>query len=245
MLRFHFMRFIFKIVALFLLARIRMIGRENIPAHGPYIVSLNHMSTADTPLLLISFPAVQWRYFAGEKWRSHPIWGPLMTWLGAVYIRRGEVDRQGLKDALQALKDGYVFGLAPEGTRSKTGHMMQAKDGAAYLASRAGVPILPVGVVNTDHLFANIKKLRMTDVEVRVGKPFVLPEIGRRAKSNDLTAYTELIMVQIANLLPERYHGFYKNSPALAALQRGDDPWPFCQHTSGEQVSSEQLPMSY
>lgn len=223
------MRFVFKMVALFLLARVRMTGQENIPAQGPYLVVLNHMSTADTPLLLISFPAVKWRYFAGEKWRNHPIWGPLMTWLGAVYIRRGEVDRQGLKDALQALKEGYVFGLAPEGTRSKVGHLMAAKDGAAYLASRANVPVLPVGLVNTDQLFANVKRLRFTSVEVRVGKPFLLPEIGRRAKGQGLTAYTTLIMVQIAALLPERYHGFYHNHPALLALKAGQDAWSFCQ----------------
>ncbi|MBK7893906.1 MAG: 1-acyl-sn-glycerol-3-phosphate acyltransferase [Anaerolineaceae bacterium] len=71
---------------------------------------------------------------------------------GAIYINRGEVDRQGLRDALAAIERGVVFGLAPEGSRSKTGQMQEAKVGAAYLANRANIPILPVGFENNDQL---------------------------------------------------------------------------------------------
>jgi 1-acyl-sn-glycerol-3-phosphate acyltransferase len=210
------------------LATIRVKGQENIPATGPYIVVLNHVSVADTPVLLMSFPVVKWRFFAGEKWRSHWLFGPIMTWLGAIYINRGVADRQALKQALTALKEGAVFGLAPEGSRSKGGRMSPAKDGASYLASRAHVPVLPVGLVNLDVLFANTIRLRRTRVEVNIGEPFLLPDIGRRPKSQDLAAYTHLIMCRIANLLPERYHGHYASSQALQALQQGEDPWPHC-----------------
>ena len=212
-----------------LLTRMKVIGRENIPASGPYIVTLNHMSVADTPLLLMAFPGVEWAFFAGEKWRSHPIYGPIMAWLGAIYINRGEVDRQGLRDALAAIERGVVFGLAPEGSRSKNGQMQEAKVGAAYLASRSGVPILPVSFENNDKLFANFKRGRFTDIKLRVGEPYTLPEIGRRAKGADLADYTHLIMVKIAALLPPRYWGVYADSPALAALLAGEDPWPACQ----------------
>ena len=212
-----------------LLTRMEVIGRENIPASGPYIVTLNHMSVADTPLLLMAFPLVEWAFFAGEKWRSHPIYGPIMAWLGAIYINRGEVDRQGLRDAMAAIERGVVFGLAPEGSRSKNGQMQEAKVGAAYLASRSGVPILPVSFENNDRLFANFKRGRFTDIKLRVGEPYTLPEIGRRAKGADLAAYTHLIMVKIAALLPPRYWGVYADSPALAALLTGEDPWPACQ----------------
>lgn len=229
MFRYHLFRFIMQFVRLLLLTKVRVVGREHIPTQGPYIVATNHMSAADTPLLLIAFPAVRWRYFAGEKWREHRLFGPIMTWLGAVYIRRGEADRRGIRDALQALEEGFVFGLAPEGTRSKTGQMMAAKDGAAYLASRANVPVVPVGIVGSENLFANAKRLRLTQLEVHIGEPFLLPEIGRRAKSQDLTAYTDLIMVHIAALLPGQYHGFYQEHPALQILLKGEDPWPYCQ----------------
>lgn len=229
MFRYRLVRAIFKLIRRLLLVDLTVTGRENIPAQGPYLVAVNHMSAADTPLLLIAFPPLPWRFFAGEKWQSHWLYGPLMGWLGAIYINRGEADRRALKEALAAIKAGSVFGLAPEGSRSKNGALNAAKDGAAYLASRSDTPILPVGIVNSDVLFANVRQLRRTAIEVRIGESFMLPEIGRRARSRDLSAYTHYIMIHIAALLPPRYHGYYGDSPALHALLRGEDPWPLCR----------------
>ncbi len=227
MIRYHIARAGFKLAQV-TLARLTVTGKENIPASGPYIVTLNHMSVADTPLLLVGFPPTEWRFFAGEKWRNHWLWGPLMDWLGGIYINRDEVDRGAIQEALREIADGNVFGIAPEGTRSKDGVMHEAKPGAAYLASRGGVPILPVGIINSDIVFANARRLRRVTVELRIGEPYLLPDLGRRARSADLEAFTRLIMVHIAALLPERYHGAYRESPALVALLAGDDPWPFC-----------------
>lgn len=212
-----------------LLANLEVSGNKNIPPEGPYLVTVNHMSAADTPILFVSFPTQEWRFFAGEKWQDHWLWGPMMGSLGAIYIKRDEVDRRAIKEALAAVNQGAVFGLAPEGTRSKVGEMQEAKSGAAYLASRSQVPILPVGIINSDILFANVRRLKRITVEVRIGEPYYLPDIGRRARSADLDAYTHLIMVHIAALLPERYYGVYRDSPALSALLAGEDPWPYCQ----------------
>jgi 1-acyl-sn-glycerol-3-phosphate acyltransferase len=135
-----------------------------------------------------------------------------MGWLGAIYINRGELDRQALRQALNELGDGAVFALAPEGTRSKVGVMQPAKDGAAFLALRANVPILPVGLSNTDRLFANFRRLRHTDIDIRIGRPFTLPQSGRRIRSHELSAYTALIMSHIAALVAERHRGSYTPS---------------------------------
>lgn len=234
MFRYKLIRLAMHGVRSLLRMRITVQGEENIPAEGPYLVVLNHTSVADTPVLLITFPLMAWRFFAVKKWKYHPVYGPIMSWLGAIYVDRGEIDRATLRQAMQAIRQGTVFGLAPEGQRSFTGQMMEAKVGAAYLASRTDVPIVPVGIVNNDRLFPNAKQLRATHVEVRIGEPFRLPPLGRRAKGADLQAYTHLIMVQIAALLPARYHGFYADSPALAALQRGADPWPYCHEAIHE-----------
>jgi 1-acyl-sn-glycerol-3-phosphate acyltransferase len=227
MLRYHVARAFWRVVQLGL-ANLIVVGRDHIPTEGPYLVTVNHMSVADTPLLFVAFPTVPWRFFAGENWQDHWLWGPFMGGLGAIYIHREEVDRRAIQEALAAVEEGGVFGLAPEGTRSKVGAMQPAKAGAAYLASRSQVPILPVGVVNSDVLFANVRRLRRTNVQVIIGEPYYLPDLGRRARSTDLEAYTHLIMIHIAALLPERYHGVYAGSPALAALQAGEDPWPYC-----------------
>ena len=214
--------------ALLFFATLTVIGRSNIPEKGPYLLAVNHMSKVDPPLIFITWPAMRWRFFAGEKWERHLIFGPLMRWAGAIYINRGEVDRKALRQALDALDDGSIFGLAPEGTRSKVGALIPARDGAAYLATRAGVPVLPVGVINTDVLGRNMLRLRRTRLELRIGPSVKMPELGRRARGSDLSAYTHLIMVHIAALIPERYWGVYAESRALAALLEGDDPWPHC-----------------
>jgi 1-acyl-sn-glycerol-3-phosphate acyltransferase len=165
------------------------------------------------------------RFFAGEKWEKHILFGPLMKAVGAIYINRGEVDRRALREALHALEAGSIFGLAPEGTRSRVKKLIEAKDGAAYLASRAAVPILPIGVVNTDRVGPNLLRLRRTRLETNIGQPFTLP-VGKRAKGVELEAATHLIMVQIANLLPQRYHGYYADSPAWPPYSAGRIPGP-------------------
>jgi 1-acyl-sn-glycerol-3-phosphate acyltransferase len=227
LLRYRIVKFAMQIVRLIVLTRIRVHGWGNIP-EIPYIVVLNHTSTVDTPVLLLTFPMQRWRFFAVEKWKYHPIFGPIMAWLGAIYIVRGEADRHAIRLALQAIEEGVTFGLAPEGTRSRTGQMMPAKDGAAYLASKVDVPILPVGLVNCDQIFVNFKQLKTTEVLVNIGEPFRLPEIEGRVRSRDLPAYTHYIMIHIAAQLPVSYQGVYADSPALAALLRGEDPWEAC-----------------
>ena len=220
-------------IVMVLFGRLNVVGLENIPAEGPYILAINHMSKADPPLVWISWPRVRIRFFAAEKWEKHLIFGPLMKHSGAVYINRGEVDRNALRQALTALKEGAIFGLAPEGTRSKVGALIEARDGAAYIASRADVPIVPVGMVNTDLLGHNMTHLRRTVVETRIGKAFELPKTSKRLKSGELAAYTHLIMIQIAELLPEHYWGYYADSPALEALLKAEDPWPYCLEAEG------------
>jgi 1-acyl-sn-glycerol-3-phosphate acyltransferase len=216
-----------------LLCRLVVEGRENIPVAGPYILAVNHMSTADIAIVFIGFPIQPWRYFAGEKWAGHWLWGPLMRWLGVIFVNRGEVDRRALREALAALAGGAVFALAPEGTRSKVGAMQPAKDGAAYLAAQARVPILPVGISNSDVLFANVRRLRWTTISLRVGRPFTLPDLNRRARGRDLADYTTLIMTHIAALVESRHRGVY-DGPALAALLDGEDPWLYI-HNPAEQ----------
>lgn len=218
---------------LFFIGTKKVTGRENVPPAGPYIIVVNHMSKADPPLLLMAFPPIRLRFFAGEKWENHFFFGPMMRWAGAIYINRGEIDRGALKEALEALKNGSIFGLAPEGTRSRIGQLIEARDGAAYLASRANVPIVPVGVVNTDVVGENVKHLRRTHLQAHIGRPFLLPQLSHRAKGPELTAYTHLIMVHIAALLPEHHRGYYKDSPALAAFLRGEDPWPHALAAAG------------
>jgi 1-acyl-sn-glycerol-3-phosphate acyltransferase len=213
---------------LFFVGSVKITGRENIPPKGPYLIITNHLSMVDSPLILLSFPIQQMRVFAANKWHKHPIFGPILGLSGAIWVRRGEVDRIALGNAMAALKNGQVIGMAPEGTRSRSKVLQKARQGPAYIASKAQVKIIPVGLINTDRFKENITHLRRSHFQVKVGKPFTLPELDHRPRSKDLEAFSEYLMVHIASLLPERYYGYYADSPALKAILAGEDPWPAC-----------------
>jgi 1-acyl-sn-glycerol-3-phosphate acyltransferase len=206
-------------------ARFKVVGLDNLPPGGPYVIVTNHLSKVDVGVVLLAFPRQRMRVFAADKWRAHPLFGPILGLSGAIWVRRGEVDRKALREALKALEVGQVLGMAPEGTRSRTGVLQKGRQGPAYLASHAGVPLVPVGIINSDRLQSNLLRLRRTDLRVVIGRPFELPNPGNGPKSKELSACTELIMAHIANLLPERYHGVYAGSPVLSAVRAGEDAW--------------------
>jgi 1-acyl-sn-glycerol-3-phosphate acyltransferase len=190
-----------------LLARREYIGEENFP-EPPYILVTNHLSVFDTPILLTVCPHTI-RALVAAKHKRHPIYRPLLVIMGSIWVRRGEVDRQALRESLAVLKEGGVLGIAPEGTRARGTYALQlGKTGAAYLATRADVPIVPVALSGTEHMKRNLPRLRRTDVRAVVGKPFRLPENGR-VRGEKLHEYTDLIMHRIAELLPEEYRGMY------------------------------------
>lgn len=194
-----------------LTARREYIGLENIPDELPYLLVTNHLSLFDLPMLLPICPHTV-RAFAANKHRWNPIYAPILAMAGSIWVRRGEVDRQALREALAVLERGEVLGLAPEGTRSRRTYALQkGKAGAAYIATRADVPIVPIGISGTERIKHNLPRLRRTHVRIVIGEPFRLPE-GGRVRSHKLHEYTDLIMRRIARLLPEEYRGVYADS---------------------------------
>jgi len=227
-----FIRIVIRIILAFV-GSLEVLGLENLPPSGPYLIVTNHLSIVDVAIVPIAFPKQQMRVFAADKYRRNPLFGPLLGLSGAIWVRRGEVDRKALREAIRALQDGEVLGMAPEGTRSRDRVLHKGHQGPAYVASRAKVPLVPIGIINSDQFADNLRRLRRTAFQTIIGHPFDLPDLGHRPKSRELEAYTELIMVQIAHLLPERYHGHYAGNPALAALAVGQDPWSIIRDTAG------------
>jgi 1-acyl-sn-glycerol-3-phosphate acyltransferase len=190
-----------------LFIRREYVGLENFP-EPPYIVAINHLSVFDTPVLLTVCPHTI-RALTAAKHKRNPIYAPLLVIMGSIWVRRGEVDRRALREALDVLEQGGVLGLAPEGTRARGTYALQeGKTGTAYLATRADVPIVPVGLAGTERIKDNLLRLRRTYVRAVVGEPFRLPENGR-VRGQKLHEYTDLIMRRIAELLPEEYRGVY------------------------------------
>lgn len=197
--------------AVWLLTRTTIHGLENLPLRGPYIIVTNHLSAIDPPLVLASIPTCI-TVFAADTHRYEFIVGELMNALGAIWVRRGEVDRESLRSALHVLKAGGVIGMAPEGTRSRTGGLLEGKIGAAYLANRADVPLIPVALAGTEVGLPSVFRLARPRLTVTIGKPFCLPDANPRTDRQQLQAHTELIMRMLAAMLPEKLRGVYRDS---------------------------------
>ncbi len=195
-----------------LLARVHIVGQENIPAEGAVLIVSNHLHHLDSPVIGISLPRRTY-VLAAEKYENHFPFGLILRTAGAIFIRRGEVDRVALRKAMNVLEDEYCLAVAVEGTRSKTGALAEGKTGAAYLATRLNVPLVPVVVWGTEEVIPSCLHLGRADVHVRFGEPFHLPE--GRARSEQLKEYTEDIMLTLASMLPEQYRGVYQDHPQL------------------------------
>jgi 1-acyl-sn-glycerol-3-phosphate acyltransferase len=214
----RFLRWIFN-AAFVILSKREVYGLENLPAEGPYIVAANHLSRIDAPLLFSVMGSERVTGWAAAKYRRHPLFAPIVHLGHGIFIRRGEVDRAALQAAIEWLQKGNIFGLAPEGTRSKTGGLIRAKTGAAYLASGADVPLVPAAITGTEQMIDNVLRLRRTKLTVRFGKPFKLPPVDEDDRTAWLREQTDDLMCHIASLLPPSYRGVYADHPRMKSFQ--------------------------
>ena len=198
-------------------------GLENMPSQGPYILVSNHLSRVDAPLLLTIVKNNNVSGWAAAKYRSHPLFGPIVRLGGGIFIQRGKVDRDALRAAVAWLREGNIFGLAPEGTRSKVGALIRAKTGAAYLADQARVPILPIAIMGTESMMSNLLRLRRSRLAVHIGVPFNLPPLQENERTKGLRRHADEIMCRIAAMMPPAYHGVYADHPRLKEMLSDSD----------------------
>jgi 1-acyl-sn-glycerol-3-phosphate acyltransferase len=137
---------------------------------------------------------------AKEELFRVPILRSWMRAVGTFPVRRGEADRAAIRAALEIIQRGGVVGMFPEGTRNPRGYLLPADPGAAFLALKAGVPILPVGILGTlDVLPKGAKVPRLRKIRVRIGPPVRVDDIppGR----DQIEQVSDRIMRAIADLL--------------------------------------------
>jgi len=150
--------------------------------------------------------------------RKNPFFRWLIDSLGGIWLSRDEIDTRAIRAAKDHLKSGGVLGIAPEGTRSNTGALQQAKTGVAFLADQTGIQIVPVAVSGTWQITKEILTLRRPVIKVNFGKPFLLPPVNRISRDEDLENNTEEIMCQLAALLPPDNRGVYADHPRVNEL---------------------------
>ena len=216
-IRFRLLRWIFATLVR-LLARFTVEGLEYVPGKGPFLLVTNHLGLADIAVGYAVLGGADVTGWAAAKHRTHPIFGTLIRWGNGIFIRRGKVDREALEAAIAWLRQGKIFSLAPEGTRSRSGGLAQAKTGAAYLADLAQVPLLPAAFIGTENTFPQLLRFRRPEITFRIGKIFRLPPLHVETRTKDLRENTDEIMCHIAALLPPDYRGFYADHPRLKEL---------------------------
>ncbi|MDA8233617.1 MAG: lysophospholipid acyltransferase family protein [Clostridia bacterium] len=175
-----------------LVGKWKVYGQENLPANGGVIIASNHVSNLDPVIMGCTFDR-RVSYLAKEELFKNPIFGWYISKLEAFPIKRGAGDRGAIRESLKILESGRCFGIFPEGTRSRTGELQEGKAGAAMLALKAKVPVLPVGIKGSG---------QGKNIIVRVGKPMYFDEYyDRKATKEDLEEITGRIMKEIRGLL--------------------------------------------
>jgi len=194
------------------ICRLDVADLQKLPPRGPGILMSNHTTNIEGPAYYLFIqPRPATALGKRELWENKLTRFFMELW-GIIPVTRGQVDRQALRAAYRALDEGKFLGIAPEGTRSRTGELRQAQPGVAMLASKRKVPIYPVVHWGLIDLGPNLKRMRRTRVTIRVGRPFRVraPE-GSQLSAGDLREITDEMMYQMAALLPERLRGIYSD----------------------------------
>lgn len=138
--------------------RTKFVGKKNIPQSGAFLLCPIHRSNIDTPLAA-AVTRRRMRYMGKDSlWKIRAV-GWLISALGAFPVTRGTADREALKRCIALLEDGEPLVLFPEGTRQSGPVVHPLFDGAAYVAVKAGVPIIPVGIGGSEHVMPKGSKM--------------------------------------------------------------------------------------
>ena len=191
--------------------RVQARGLENFPAHGPALIVLNHLGDADIVVILSQLRRLDVDALGASNLYDLLALRVVAQMYGVIWLHRGQPDRRALSCAIESLQRGRFVTIAPEGRESVAGGLEQGLDGAAFLALRADVPIVPIAVTNTENarVYPALKRWPRLPVTMTVGQPFRLAKSGDRHA--DLKNGTDQIMRQLASLLPPEYQGAYRN----------------------------------
>ncbi|RJP48842.1 MAG: 1-acyl-sn-glycerol-3-phosphate acyltransferase [Anaerolineaceae bacterium] len=186
-------------------------GMDKFPTQGPLIIITNHTGQVEVPVFAT---LLQPRKITG--WAKAEAFDNLfLRWVfwawEIIPVRRGEADMSALKRALRALEQDAIFGIAPEGTRNKTGILRRALPGAVIIALHSGAPIIPAVHWGGEVFLKNLKRFRRTDFHIRTGEPFRINVEGVKVTAEIRQEIADEMMYRIAKLLPEEYRGEYSD----------------------------------
>jgi len=207
---------------------LQIVGQENLPKNGPLLVVANHFSFID-PVAMVRLAPWPIEFIGGFRMPNAPAWTAMIPKIWGYYpIYRGTASRDGLRAAETVLAQGGVLGIFPEAGNWAT-VLRPARPGAAFLASRTGAPILPMGFHGLLDVFPRLRDRRRARVTLRIGRPFGPFHVtGRgRARRRQLEEIGHEIMGRIAELIPPERRGHYSDAPAIRAAAQGTEVYPW------------------
>ena len=193
--------------------RVHAEALARIPAQGPLILLMNHINILEIPLI---YARLQPRQVHGLVLADH--WkNPVVAWglnaCGSIPLQRGGGNLSSINRALDTLDAGEILLIMPEGTRSGTGKLQDARPGVVLLALKSKAPVLPLVTYGGEKYKENLKKLRRTDFYIALGKPFTLKAEHSAVDSQVRNQMLDEMLYQMAALLPPEYRGIYANLP--------------------------------
>ncbi|MBN3038606.1 MAG: 1-acyl-sn-glycerol-3-phosphate acyltransferase [Candidatus Omnitrophica bacterium] len=180
-----------------MLFRLKVEGLKNLPKKGGYILAPNHSSSLDPFLMIASIPRyIRW-LIVYEFYDQ-----PKRTWF-LKHMRFIRVENNLPKDAFRTLRAGGVLGVFPEGRRTWTGNLGPGRPGAAALARRTGVPVVPVAIQGAFYALPRWRdKIKFTPITIRIGKPLYFPKPQNKKDSAKIDEHNSItIMLAIAKML--------------------------------------------
>ena len=185
--------------------RVTVEGREHIPTGGPFILAPVHRSFIDFGVVSVVTPR-RLCYMGKDSLWKHPVFGRFLSALGAFPVHRGSADRDALRQCIAVIEGGEALVLFPEGTRRVGPVVEDLWEGAAYVATRTGAPIVPVGIGGSERALPKGKRVpRSVKVHVVVGPPIMPPplEEGRRPSRRARHELTEQLRADVQRLFDE------------------------------------------
>lgn len=203
-----------------MIARIDQQEMDRIPVSGGCLAVSNHLGRLDAILAIVLAERDDIILMIAEKYQVYWFWRWMARKLDALWLDRHNPDIRALREVQRRLKAGEIAAIAPEGTRSPTAQMQLGKPGAAYLAAKTGVPIIPMAITGTEdkEVYWRLRHFRRLDITLRTGEPFVVPPLPRQNRDEFLQQNTDEMMCRIAALLPLEYRGVYADYPRVHEL---------------------------
>jgi 1-acyl-sn-glycerol-3-phosphate acyltransferase len=207
----RFLRYLLRVIGFSLFAKVDHVeGVEKVPAAGPAILMINHINFVD-PFVVMGSLKRSIVPMAKIEVYSYPIVGIFPRIYGVIPVQREETDRRAVEGALEVLNAGEIILVAPEAHRGP--ELRQGKEGVAFLATRAGVPIVPVAIDGTiDYpTYPFSHRWREPGARILFGRPFWFKTGGLRARREVLRQMTDEAMYILAGMLPEHRRGYYSD----------------------------------